>query len=43
VGTRVALGAGIGLLVSSRLDNDQRKLAVKFPNLGSTVPFGLNK
>jgi len=26
-GTRVALGAGIGLLLSSRLDNDQRKAA----------------
>jgi len=27
VGTRVALGAGIGLLLSSRLNNDQRKAA----------------
>ena len=26
-GTRVALGAGIGLLLSSRLNNDQRKAA----------------
>ena len=27
VGTRVAQGAGIGLLLSSRLNNDQRKAA----------------
>ena len=26
-GTRVALGAGIGLLLSSRLNNDKRKAA----------------
>jgi hypothetical protein len=26
-GTRVALGAGIGLLLSRRLNNDQRKAA----------------
>jgi hypothetical protein len=26
-GTRVVLGAGIGLLLSSRLNNDQRKAA----------------
>ena len=26
-GTRVALGAGIGLLISTRLNNDQRKAA----------------
>jgi len=26
-GTRVALGAGIGLLLSTRLSNDQRKAA----------------
>lgn len=26
-GTRVALGAGIGLLISTRLSNDQRKAA----------------
>ena len=26
-GTRVALGAGIGLLLSTRLNNDQRKAA----------------
>jgi hypothetical protein len=26
-GTRVALGAGIGLLLSNRLNNDQRKAA----------------
>jgi hypothetical protein len=26
-GTRMALGAGIGLLVSTRLNNDQRKAA----------------
>jgi hypothetical protein len=26
-GTRAALGAGIGLLLSSRLNNDQRKAA----------------
>lgn len=27
VGTRVALGVGIGLLLSTRLDDDQRKAA----------------
>ena len=26
-GTRIALGVGIGLLLSSRLNNDQRKAA----------------
>jgi len=26
-GTRVAVGAGIGLLISTRLNNDQRKAA----------------
>ena len=26
-GTRIALGAGIGLLLASRLNNDQRKAA----------------
>jgi hypothetical protein len=26
-GTRVALGAGVGLLLSSKLNNDQRKAA----------------
>lgn len=36
-GTRVALGAGIGLLLSSRLNNDQRKAA----GLALTVMGGL--
>ena len=44
-GTRVALGAGIGLLLSSRLNNDQRKAAgVALTLIGglTTVPLALN-
>jgi hypothetical protein len=48
-GTRVALGAGIGLLISDRLNNDQRK-AVGWTLLAvgvlSTIPIlagGLEK
>ena len=41
-GTRVALGAGIGLLLSDRLNNDQRK-AVGWALLGvgvlTTIPI----
>lgn len=44
-GTRVALGAGIGLLISTRLSNDQRKAAgVALAALGglTTIPLALN-
>jgi hypothetical protein len=44
-GTRVALGAGIGLLVSTRLNNDQRKAAgVALAVIGglTTIPLALN-
>ncbi len=44
-GTRVALGAGIGLLFSTRLNNDQRKAAgVALAVLGglTTIPLALN-
>ena len=44
-GTRVALGAGIGLLVADRLNEDQRK-AVGWTLLGvgvlSTIPLAAN-
>jgi hypothetical protein len=43
-GTRVALGAGVGLLLSIRLNNDQRKAAglalVLFGGL-TTIPLAL--
>jgi hypothetical protein len=44
-GTRVALGAGIGLLLSSKLNNDQRKAAgIALTLIGSltTIPLALN-
>lgn len=44
-GTRVALGAGIGLLLSSKLNNDQRKAAgVALTLFGglTTIPLALN-
>jgi hypothetical protein len=44
-GTRVALGAGIGLLLSSKLNNDQRKAAgVALTLVGglTTIPLALN-
>ncbi len=44
-GTRVALGAGIGLLFSTRLNNDQRKAAgVALAVIGglTTIPLALN-
>ena len=44
VGTRVVLGAGIGLLISSRLNNDQRKAAgVALAVIGglTTIPLAL--
>ena len=43
-GTRVALGAGIGLLLSSRLNNDQRKaagLALALVGGLTTIPLAL--
>lgn len=43
-GTRVALGAGIGLLLSTRLNNDQRKAAgVALAVFGAftTIPLAL--
>ena len=44
-GTRVALGAGIGLLLSTKLNNDQRKAAgVALTLIGglTTIPLALN-
>ena len=44
-GTRVALGAGIGLLLSSKLNRDQRKAAgVALTLVGglTTIPLALN-
>jgi hypothetical protein len=43
-GTRVALGAGIGLLISTRLNNDQRKAAgLTLALMGglTTIPLAL--
>jgi hypothetical protein len=43
-GTRIALGAGIGLLLSSRLNNDQRKaagLALALVGGLTTIPLAL--
>jgi hypothetical protein len=43
-GTRVVLGAGIGLLVSTRLNNDQRKAAgLSLALIGglTTIPLAL--
>ena len=43
-GTRVALGGGIGLLLASRLNNDQRKaagLALTIFGAFTTVPLAL--
>jgi hypothetical protein len=44
-GTRVALGAGIGLLLSGRLNRDQRKaagLALTLVGGLTTIPLALN-
>ncbi len=44
-GTRVALGAGIGLLLSTKLNNDQRKaagLALTLIGGLTTIPLVLN-
>jgi hypothetical protein len=44
-GTRVALGAGIGLLLSARLNNDQRRaagLALALVGGLTTIPLALN-
>ena len=43
-GTRIALGAGIGLLLSSRLNNNQRKaagLALALVGGLTTIPLAL--
>ena len=43
-GTRVALGAGIGLLISTRLNNDQRKaagLALALVGGLTTIPLAI--
>jgi hypothetical protein len=43
-GTRVALGAGLGLLLSSKLNNDQRKaagLALTLVGGLTTIPLAL--
>lgn len=43
-GTRVALGAGIGLLLSTRLSNDQRKaagLALALVGGITTIPLAI--
>ena len=43
-GTRVVLGAGIGLLISTRLNNDQRKAAgLSLALVGglTTIPLAL--
>jgi hypothetical protein len=43
--TRVALGAGIGLLLSSRLNNDQRKaagLALALFGALTTIPLAVS-
>jgi hypothetical protein len=44
-GTRVALGVGLGLLLSSRLNNDQRKaagLALALVGGLTTIPLALS-
>jgi hypothetical protein len=44
-GTRVALGAGVGLLLSSKLNNDQRKaagMALTLVGILTTIPLALN-
>ncbi len=44
-GTRVALGAGIGLLLSSKLNSDQRRAAgLALTVIGglTTIPLALN-
>ncbi|MGC2695463.1 MAG: hypothetical protein WA738_06700 [Candidatus Angelobacter sp.] len=43
-GTRVVLGAGVGLLISTRLNNDQRKaagLALAVVGGLTTIPLAL--
>jgi len=44
-GTRVALGVGIGLLLSGRLNRDQRKaagLALLGVGAATTIPLAIN-
>jgi hypothetical protein len=44
-GTRIALGAGVGLLLSGRLNNDQRKaagLALVLVGGLTTIPLALS-
>jgi len=44
-GTRVALGVGLGLLLSTRLDDDQRKAAgwaLVFVGVITTIPLAMD-
>jgi hypothetical protein len=44
-GTRVALGVGLGLLLSTRLDDDQRKAAgwaLVFVGAITTIPLAID-
>jgi hypothetical protein len=44
-GTRVALGVGLGLLMSTRLDDDQRKAAgwaLVFVGAITTIPLAMD-
>lgn len=44
-GTRVALGVGLGLLLSTRLDDDQRKAAgwaLAFVGALTTIPLAMD-
>jgi len=44
-GTRVALGAGLGLLLAGRLNDDQRKgagLALALVGALTTIPIAIN-
>lgn len=44
-GTRVALGIGIGFLVSGRLNRDQRRAAgitLAIVGAATTIPFAIN-
>ena len=44
-GTRVALGVGLGLLLSTRLDDDQRKAAgwaLVFVGAITTIPLAMD-
>ncbi|HZC43291.1 MAG TPA: hypothetical protein VE195_03895 [Acidobacteriaceae bacterium] len=44
-GTRVALGVGLGLLLSTKLDNNQRRaagLALAFVGAVTTIPLAMD-